>query len=338
MIRLTSTPPTTLEQLAERHFQALNERTAAGPYKQSSIIVKLEKAIETHDDQEKAFFEYLLGAPSYAKLHSIIKGDPYTLERIIEEVDQLFPELEFKEMDEEGDLVLSEFGKKVFSIFDYESYRKSEACTDHLNALGMEEEVYCPYCNQHGMSVIPITSEISETEFTKALLDLDHFLLKSKYPYLSVSFFNLIPSCMLCNARFKRTKEFRIATHVHPYIQSFDDLFLFKLSQPYINTKQPEDLWIKYVRKSDFPDLSIIDFELMARYNANLKTVHRMLKYMAKKPAQNLNQIADLIPEETAEERTDRLECGGIPVRSEDINSFQFGKLKRDICIDLGIY
>ena len=101
MIRLTSTPPTTLEQLAERHFQALNERTAAGPYKQSSIIVKLEKAIVTHDDQEKAFFEYLLGAPSYAKLHSIIKGDPYTLERIIEEVDQLFPELEFKEMDEE---------------------------------------------------------------------------------------------------------------------------------------------------------------------------------------------------------------------------------------------
>lgn len=37
---------------------------------------------------------------------------------------------------------------------------------------------------------------------------LDHVLPKSKYPFLSLSFFNLIPSCYVCNSRLKHVKEF----------------------------------------------------------------------------------------------------------------------------------
>lgn len=53
---------------------------------------------------------------------------------------------------------------------------------------------------------------------------LDHWLPKSKYPLLQVSFFNLIPSCDICNSRIKNAKEFKDEDHVHPYDDSYDEI------------------------------------------------------------------------------------------------------------------
>jgi len=47
----------------------------------------------------------------------------------------------------------------------------------------------CPYCNRN---FINIAEQYSGAQF-------DHFFCKSKYPILSVSFYNLIPSCYFCN-------------------------------------------------------------------------------------------------------------------------------------------
>ena len=52
----------------------------------------------------------------------------------------------------------------------------------------------CPYCNRNYIFDV--------RELNKKYIytcELDHFLPKSKYPLLAVSFYNLIPSCHFCN-------------------------------------------------------------------------------------------------------------------------------------------
>ena len=66
----------------------------------------------------------------------------------------------------------------------------------------------CPYCNHAFIDY--------ETAFQK-----DHFFAKSKYPLLTLSFFNLVPSCSYCNTK-KSTKEIH-DIKLNPYHMNFND-------------------------------------------------------------------------------------------------------------------
>ena len=66
----------------------------------------------------------------------------------------------------------------------------------------------CPYCNHAFIDY--------ETAFQK-----DHFFAKSKYPLLTLSFFNLVLSCSYCNTK-KSTKEIH-DIKLNPYHMNFND-------------------------------------------------------------------------------------------------------------------
>lgn len=77
----------------------------------------------------------------------------------------------------------------------------------------------CPYCNRQY-----ITTSFSEDGKTRA--HLDHFYPKSRYPYLSMSLYNLVPSCSVCNSSLKGEKEFS-KDSLNPYEDSYNDYFDF---------------------------------------------------------------------------------------------------------------
>ena len=86
-----------------------------------------------------------------------------------------------------------------------------------LFLMGIE---VCPYCQRNYIN--------SYDEKTTA--DLDHFYSKSLYPFLALSLYNFIPSCQVCNSRFKGYKDKGIS--VYPYKESFDELGVkFKTSK-----------------------------------------------------------------------------------------------------------
>ena len=61
----------------------------------------------------------------------------------------------------------------------------------------------CPYCNAE--SIYLINKRIKrKTQSAFGKSSFDHFLPKSRYPFLSVSIYNLIPACDRCNSKFKR--------------------------------------------------------------------------------------------------------------------------------------
>ena len=75
-----------------------------------------------------------------------------------------------------------------------------------------------------------------------AKLQFDHFFDKATYPFLSMSLYNLIPSCPVCN----QGKANRLLTlDFHPYYADIGNLFKFEVKDPlslYIatNTDQVE--------------------------------------------------------------------------------------------------
>lgn len=59
----------------------------------------------------------------------------------------------------------------------------------------------CPYCGAEDMTIRKAV-RVKTTAHAKP--DVDHFLPKSKYPYLAMSYANLIPSTEACNRQLKR--------------------------------------------------------------------------------------------------------------------------------------
>lgn len=86
------------------------------------------------------------------------------------------------------------------------NYKKFKAFNECWNPYALLMQLglkVCPYCNRQ--YITPIYSAEG-----KIRADLDHFMPKKKYPYFSMSLYNLIPSCKGCNQSMKGGKEFSV--------------------------------------------------------------------------------------------------------------------------------
>jgi hypothetical protein len=122
----------------------------------------------------------------------------------------------------------------VSYLFNYNNYRY---IIDNYLAkpLGI---IVCPYCNRNYISYIPQNGD--ETSEEKVIgPTYDHFFYKEKYTFLTLSFYNLVPSCYVCNSNLKRSIDFDYKTHINPFEEGFDDsaYFDFELT-PEKNTKK----------------------------------------------------------------------------------------------------
>ncbi|HLA57579.1 MAG TPA: hypothetical protein VK622_02400, partial [Puia sp.] len=73
----------------------------------------------------------------------------------------------------------------------------------------------CTYCNR------TYTTTMTTTDGGKLMRpQFDHWFPQSKYPLFALSFFNLIPSCNICNSSSKGDTILKLSEHVHPYVDS----------------------------------------------------------------------------------------------------------------------
>lgn len=115
---------------------------------------------------------------------------------------------------------ISEWIKIIFN-YDWFSGSKDKYCAYTL--IKNLNIPVCPYCNRHYISYV-------ENKDKKYKPDLDHFMPRSDYPILGLSFYNLIPSCSYCNSKFKLNKEFNEDTHINPYQMGYDKNAFFEYS------------------------------------------------------------------------------------------------------------
>jgi hypothetical protein len=84
--------------------------------------------------------------------------------------------------------------KFIENTFNYSSNRNSnKKFMNHFKKLDIKS---CPFCNNN--HVYFYTQGIGKVN---TLATLEHYYPKAEYPHLSLSFYNLIPSCSTCTTR-----------------------------------------------------------------------------------------------------------------------------------------
>lgn len=111
---------------------------------------------------------------------------------------------------------------RILSAFNYKSYRTS-VLVWLAKTLNVKT---CPYCNMH---YTLYAEEGSTPNDRLTRLQFDHFIDKSTYPMLSMSFFNLIPSCAVCNQGKSKTP---LHIKFNPYSRSIHNAFRFEIDNP----------------------------------------------------------------------------------------------------------
>lgn len=107
-----------------------------------------------------------------------------------------------------------------YSLFDNFAY-------DISSELGYNT---CPYCNR-----IYIHTVIDKNKKEIIRPTFDHFFSQTDHPLLALSFYNLVPSCYYCNSNLKGKKEMTLNTHLHPYLEGFENDIRFHIQIQDIN-------------------------------------------------------------------------------------------------------
>jgi len=110
--------------------------------------------------------------------------------------------------------------KDLSKVFNYKSIRDRE---DHLyNIYRLSQNLkieICPYCNRNYTTSHHYKIKANNNERIKYIFPaFDHFKSQKDYPLLALSFYNLLPTCSICNSNIKNSIEVALR---HPYNQDY---------------------------------------------------------------------------------------------------------------------
>lgn len=112
----------------------------------------------------------------------------------------------------------------IEDAFYYKEFRKREL----VELAKMLNVKVCPYCNMQ-YTLFAEEKDGEETEDELAKFQFDHFISKTDYPMFSMSLYNLIPSCAVCNqGKYKG----ELPVELNPYYKDIHQLFHFEVKEP----------------------------------------------------------------------------------------------------------
>lgn len=344
MIKIDDHTDVDLDNLAETHYNNLIGEPLLGLpiryHSRNSLIGRITRQrnsdLAARNTIRVLFWNYLLDN-NFVNLKRVIISRPSDLANIISEIQAICGTSFFSNELNYNKASLNPFGEIVKNVFNYTIYRGKVECRDNCNQFKLS---YCPYCNEQPIQVITEINGLTGDEETTALLQLDHFYPQCRHPYFSVSFFNLIPGCSVCNAQLKIEKKFSTATHFNPFEKRLDDYFEFQLDTVILSSI--DDVLISYRNKQAYPKNALLDFKITERYKnyAHKRVVYNLVMTFKNHSPKINNSIGrQIINLFTAGEskRGQLLFNCNVPLNKNEINQVQLGKLKRDIAIQLRV-
>lgn len=162
------------------------------------------------------YLDYNNGVFSEEKLKDLLIGDKKKLINIIQKVENFT--INNKICNESSDYALYHEFEDLYKKFTNRILGKSWA-----KNIGVS---ICPYCNRLFTDTI---------EDGGVRPQYDHYFPKSKYPYLSISMYNLVPCCSLCNSKKGSTD-----TYLNSFIYPFEDEYGYNI---YFKVKEGSDIF-----------------------------------------------------------------------------------------------
>ncbi len=216
-------------------------------------------------------------------------------------------------------------------IFDYNKFVKGSGHFKNWNAYDLAKKLdvnVCPYCNRlYTSTIVNNNMKITRPEF-------DHYLTKSKHPYLALSFFNLIPSCKVCNSQLKKDLELPLDKDNHPYLKNDNKkrIFSFNLNNIDVFSGKSKELEVTFNRKN-----AGISFEgkLKEIYNGHSDIVADLVYKRHIYSDELVEEINALIPDEHISQKEIIRTLFAMPISEKEIVNLSLGKLKKDIMEEL---
>jgi hypothetical protein len=295
------------------------------------IITKFEERFRRYKKNDTSFKKVFKDFT----LKDILFSDTKQIKIMIQSIDSKIETLTANQKKE-----IYEKIKKLFNYSDkYQSKVLTPFFTENFNFRT------CFYCNKDFITNFNVKKEVSTFQ-------LDHFYDKGTYPYLALSFYNLIPSCPTCNSsKVKGSKntfehdskvgKFKNETCIPPNDEKFDfhRKVKFKLllddSCKNLHIKSKEDLDINLKENySDKYDKYIEIFKLNERYKANKDIVFDMIQKAELYPESRLKELENLtgIPFQQIKK-----DIFNLIDENEDLSKQPFSKLIVDMSKELGI-
>lgn len=216
-------------------------------------------------------------------------------------------------------------------IFDYEKFVSGSGYFKKWNAYDLAEKLdvnVCPYCNRlYTSTIVNNSMKITRPEF-------DHYLTKSKHPYLALSFFNLIPSCKVCNSQLKKEDKLPLDKKHHPYLKKNNKqrIFSFDLNNIDVLSGKSEELEVTFNKKKAGINF---DGKLKEIYNGHSDIVADLIYKRHIYSDELVDEINELIPDDDISRKEIIRTLFAMPMSETEIVNLSLGKLKTDIMEEL---
>jgi len=321
MIKITHGKSDPIALVAKQHWDLINPYVlGANRYSLFSLIHRIETKRDEHvasGKKDRALFYSELLNNDYQLLKDIILCEPLQTKNIITKIEKLHKRYNLVSASSNQ----KNFGYELLNeVFQYKNWRESEKSFKLLNMLNIE---ICPYCN-----LLPVWTD---EDRGLTVVSFDHFYDKSTYPYLCLSFYNLIPACQPCNENYKHARKFTIDSHLHPYLDYYNRCNTF--DHNYVDDDTDYEIMIEFDKNDLKSQKYNTDFGLLVRYNKGFAKKHAKLIYnitqqYSHSAKNNLVINWGLVTLDEVEKRICKEQ--EIPFKEESILNEQFGKLRRD--------
>lgn len=312
--------------------------------------INLDSKIITARDSHYKFLRYIIlkkirgtrfsESPPILNMNRItaVKGVKYHIYSFLNNEDNLRKVL--IGTPEELDIIKDNFSSKKYreslnSIINYETWIKTDNKGTYrmYNAYNLAENLdipICTYCNR--MYTKTVINDKAE-KVTRPTFD--HWFPKTKFPLLQLSFYNLIPSCNICNSGSKGSKIFDIEEYFHPYKINNDFKYTFSYEH-----KDYSKFKFKVKTDNAFSKRSIEAFKLEEIYKMHEDEIIDLRTIKDRYSPAYLDSLKTILKGSYASSFSDseiyRL-AFGVHLEEYKFDRRPLSKMKRDILKELGI-
>lgn len=296
-------------------------------YKKFSTFWSVKHKVKGYEKEDLKYFSknfYIINQylNRKEKLKVLLKGLPEELEEINN--DLLFL------LKKKNAYIDGSTKRYITYLLDYKAFSSLEP-SDSYSIYHLTKDLKrrtCTYCNRSYINTMT-------TKHNNKLMrpQLDHWFPQESYPLLGLSFFNLIPSCSICNSSIKSNKIMNLKYLNHPYkdtTQSDDFRFTYYLNGP-------NDYTIDIKKTNGTKAFNTAKFlSLDNVYNAHTDELEDLLELRKIYNSTYTTQIKSILESSISSSEIYRIVFGTEMIGS-NYHKRPLSKFKSDILKELGI-
>jgi len=216
----------------------------------------------------------------------------------------------------------------------YEKFRSSVSSKNFIEKVNLK---VCPYCNRNYIFNFKKKNE------KEATAQLDHFIDKGTYPYLSLCLYNLVPSCGTCNQR-KSKKDVLDKPIYNPYSDNIHNHIKFSANEilasdelDFFDEKRI-NITIEPKTADSKIDEHLETFNIKGLYNNHKDIVAELYQKSIIYSDGYIDELIESFGADVFESRDDLLRlitCGYVD--DDSLNMRPMSKLIKDISEELGL-